>query len=329
MQLSCFCGGDVLLARVRDKHRVRERVHAAESPECVFQVCYLPIDEQALELGKLRQLALLPHVRELLEAAEALFDFRKVGERTAYPAAGAVRLVEALSHTLERLARLGFASDKEDGLALRRELFDKLLGGLKKACSLLEVKQLYAAFDAENIPRRGGVPARRRVAEVGSGREKLIDYWVSFCHIEKGLSPLIAMRLSRQIELRNRRSAYRGVLIYYVGRRKRKTRLCLIKVGTHRQSVRGTPGKVLVEHKIAERIKNSLSFIYLVLLHHVRMGADNQVRPGVYKLARRLLLHGVRALLILLAPVRKSDDAPALWAQPLYFSNRIRGARVV
>src|SRR3989344_2954900 len=40
---------------------------------------------------------------------------------------------------------------------------------------------------------------------------------------------------------------------------------------------------VLVENEIAERVVNVFSRIEFVLLHHMRVRADDHLRPGVYK----------------------------------------------
>ena len=58
-----FFGGAALVSRVDDDERVGKFRHGFEAAEHRFEIGYFAIDEQALVLGKFRELALLAHRR--------------------------------------------------------------------------------------------------------------------------------------------------------------------------------------------------------------------------------------------------------------------------
>ena len=171
-QLGRLGNGDLLLVRVDDEQHVGEPAHVLDAAECAFELVALASHAQKLLLG---QPGVLP--RELfLELAQPLDRHRDrlpVGEHAAEPAVVDVKLAAALCLGRHQVARLPLGADEQHPAAAGDDIANRFERVLQKRRRLLQVDDVRAVADPEEIGRHLRVPATGLVTEMHAGFEKL------------------------------------------------------------------------------------------------------------------------------------------------------------
>src|SRR5206468_1366917 len=113
-QLARFAHRDLLLVRVDDEDRVRQRAHALEAAEVLLEALALFFETRNFLLRKLLVGAVVLHALERAETIEALFDGAEVGEGSAEPSVGDEEHARALGFFDDDVLRLTLGSYEED-----------------------------------------------------------------------------------------------------------------------------------------------------------------------------------------------------------------------
>src|SRR3989344_4289225 len=182
IELIRFFHRRILVATVDDEQRARKVDHRDESAEAAEQILDLTVDEQALFLGVLLELARIALRHELLKAVDALANVLEIGESPSYPAAGDVWHADAVSDLFHDCECLVLAPPHEKLFAGLCQRARKFLRRGKALPRKFEVTNVGGVFGAENEGGGGGMTACARKSEVRSGIEQGLDIG---CHVAR------------------------------------------------------------------------------------------------------------------------------------------------
>lgn len=174
-ELVCFTHRSVLVPGVYDKHSGRQVLHGHESTESSKQLFDLAIDQQALALRVLLELACLALLHEALKTLDALVDVLEVGECATDPSTCDVRCIDALCEVFNDADSLVFATYEKYLFAGRCNSGHKSFCCLKAFLGKLKIKDVCAVFSTKEERGSCRVATCSGVAEVCSGLKENID----------------------------------------------------------------------------------------------------------------------------------------------------------
>src|SRR5579875_3758306 len=166
---------DLLLRGVDHEERVGELAQPPDAAERGEQLVALAAEALRLLLrDRLRDLRVLEHLVEFLQALDRLLDRLEVGEGAAEPARVHVERPAALGLLADHVLRLLLGADEEHLPALGRQVANEVVGFPEHLHRLLEVDDVDAVARAEDVRLHLRVPAAGLVPEVHAGLEQVL-----------------------------------------------------------------------------------------------------------------------------------------------------------
>src|ERR1700733_8313731 len=134
----------------------------------------LPFEPDDLFLGQKRVAAVGGHLIQFLKALDGFLYGDPVGQQSTQPALVDVEHAAAVSLYGNRVLGLPLGADKQDDLALPRQISDVLAGFLEHLQGLLQFNDVNPVALTEDVFLHSGIPTLGLMPEVNTRFEQLL-----------------------------------------------------------------------------------------------------------------------------------------------------------
>ena len=186
-QLGGFGHGDGFLVGVDHEQDVGQAAHLLDAAERPFQLVALAGQTQEFFLGQ-ADVLVLDLLLDLAQALDGVGNGPPVGHHAAEPTVVYVVLAATLGGLGDRRGGLALGADKEHPPAAGNGAAHRHHGGVQHGNRLLQVDDVYAVADPEQVGGHLGVPTAGSVSEMNASLEKLAHGKLWHCHVRGSFS---------------------------------------------------------------------------------------------------------------------------------------------
>ena len=172
MQLASLSDGVALLARVNDEQSAGELLHLLDAAEVLLELGDLAFKLDDFLLGKHCEGAVLLHLAQLGKTVDTGAHGLEVGQHATEPTGVDIVLINSFRFFLDSVLRLLLGADKQDVLAVSREITDEVVGFLDLLYGLLQVNDINTIALRVDVGSHFRVPASGLMAEMDTSFEQ-------------------------------------------------------------------------------------------------------------------------------------------------------------